>query len=227
MDAELRVEAVGPTEVLMAYQERRFGLGLADGACTELCRNPGCEGAILDEEIPFCKTHLYALDLYSLVKVAGSWAWTFHAPGEPEHSSVGRHASELMKAAVAAAAGAMVAEAIVTAAFDDPGSMEEQDVPAAYGDILRTRHAMDRERLRLWETGRREAWRLREAADGCAACHRALGWVDDGFDAGAYPAFRPGYCSSACDPLPAARERYRSAEADHSARAQLCEDIPF
>ncbi|MFF3068848.1 hypothetical protein [Kitasatospora sp. NPDC057936] len=74
MDAELRVEALGPTKVLMVYQERRFGLGLSDGACTELCRDPGCEGATLDDEIPFCTLHLRSLDLYSLVEVARSWA---------------------------------------------------------------------------------------------------------------------------------------------------------
>ncbi|MFF2619005.1 hypothetical protein [Kitasatospora sp. NPDC058046] len=225
MDAELRAEAIGPDRVLVVYRERRFALGLADGGFTELCRQPGCEDGILDAEIPRCAPHLSALDLYSLVGNVRAWARTCHAPGEPECSSPGWPVEELMKAAVTAAAGEMVAEAIVTAAFDDPDAMEQQDVPAEYADILRTRHAMDRERLRLWETGRREAQRLRETADGCAACHRYLSWIDDGFAAGAYPAFRPGYCSAACDPLPPARERYREAEENWS--VQSCESLPF
>ncbi|MFJ7280222.1 hypothetical protein [Kitasatospora sp. NPDC098663] len=225
MDAELRAEAVGPDRVLIAYQKRRFGLGLAGGDCAELCRQQGCEDRILDVKVPWCPAHLSALDLSSLVGAATAWAWTCHAPGEPETSSPGWPAEELMKAAVAAAAGEMVAEAIVTAAFDDPDEMEQRDVPAEYEDILRTRHAMDRERLRLWGMGRQEAQRLREAADGCVACHRALSWLDDGFAAGAYPGFRPRYCSATCDPLPPARERYREAEENRS--APRYESFPF
>ncbi|MFE2728050.1 hypothetical protein [Kitasatospora sp. NPDC059327] len=225
MDTGLRVEAADSHEVLVACGERRFALGLADGTCTELCRRADCRSRMMEAEVPWCSTHLIDLDLYSMVTAAQFWARASHRHGDPERSSPDWPAEELMKAAVAVAAGEMMAEAIVMAAFDDPHELEQRDVPAEYGLILRTRHAMDRERLRLWETAREEAERLREAAGACQACHRQLCWLDDGFAAGAYPQARPEYCSAACDPLPTARERYLAGQQNWYTGPR--EDSPF
>ncbi|MFB8241017.1 hypothetical protein ACFC58_31210 [Kitasatospora purpeofusca] len=218
MDTGLRVEAADAHSVLMACGERRFALGLAGGACTELCRQADCESGMLDAEVPWCATHLLDTDLYSLVTAARFWAQASRRPGDPERSSPDWPVEELMKAAVAVAAGEMMAEAIVTAAFDDPHALEQRDVPAEYGLVLRTRHAMDRERLRLWETAREEAARLRAAAGDCEGCRRELCWLDDGFAAGAYPQVRPEYCSPACDPLPTAQERYLEGQQNWQTR---------
>ncbi|SDT83452.1 hypothetical protein SAMN05216371_8283 [Streptomyces sp. TLI_053] len=225
MDTGLRVEVVDADRVVVACGERRFALGLAGGACTELCRQPDCERRMLETEVPWCSSHLFDLDLYSLVTAGRFWAEASHRSGEHERSSPDWPVEELMKAAVAVGAGEMMAETIVTAAFDDPHEPEQHDVPAEYGLVLRTRRAMGRERLRLWETARKEAARLRQAAGGCQGCRRELSRLEDGFGAGAYPQARPEYCSQACDPLPTARQRY--LEGQQNGQARLQEDLPF
>ncbi|MFJ8076989.1 hypothetical protein ACIQ7Q_24360 [Streptomyces sp. NPDC096176] len=160
-DSALRLESLTAGEAVVTYNNRRFQLTLNQDRQDELCRRPGCPSSIYDDAIAWCHVHLPECDVDTLVHVATEWGYARRewADDNPDLCGGGRGADRLIQAAVRHGAFEQVTRALMDTCFDDPQVIAESTFDD--GAVMRLRHAIDRERLRLEGVATAELRRLR------------------------------------------------------------------
>ncbi|MEV6682162.1 hypothetical protein AB0N09_35675 [Streptomyces erythrochromogenes] len=190
------VESVSPLEdAVVRCAHRRFQLHLSQDGLYELCRTPACTGYPVHATIHHCADHLADCSTSQLKAMATDWGYARKQEMEHDPARIGgsTDADHLVRAAAANGAYAAVATALLHAAFEDPGIIDDVpwNNPTGAVDML---HGMEHERIRLARIAITEVRRLRAAAGLCTACGKPL------------PSYGPlleipiGCCSTACTP---------------------------
>ncbi|MGW0334287.1 hypothetical protein ACWD0J_20865 [Streptomyces sp. NPDC003011] len=194
--ARITVESMSPlAQAVVVCRERRFQLVLSQDMVNELCRKAGCDGSPDSWALTRCPRHLAECDTNALVSMARNWGHGRRDEFEhdPERLGGSREADLLIKAAVAGGSFERVRAVLLDACFGDPDLYDDMYWDASVS--LAMQHALERERLRLYEVAQAEAKRIREATGACTTCGVSLmGWN---------PGVPPQLCFT-CAPLPPA-----------------------
>ncbi|MFH8939512.1 hypothetical protein [Streptomyces griseosporeus] len=178
LSAEMTVESrQGCYSMVVACGGRRFQLALTqDDWIAELCLVPGCEHRpVAAALIPYCEhQHLVERSGTELAKMAWLWGDDRHQEfdGDPAAAHTGNQGDALIVAAVAQGAFPQVAAKLVESCYENPDLIEEIYFDEA--EATAVRHAMDNEHLRLKETARKAAARIRKLVGGLCVCGRPL-----------------------------------------------------
>ncbi|MBK3630916.1 hypothetical protein JHN59_40245 [Streptomyces sp. MBT49] len=172
--ARLAVESVTPLDTaVLVSGNRRFKLGISQETVWLLCLIEGCDGHP-EATFTHCTQHLGECDAKTLARMATDWGYIRsedwqNAPAEAGGSGA---ADALIRASVRSGAFEAVRTALLLALFGDPDMFDDRFHDAA--ENLAVRHAVERERLRLYELGEAEARSLRRGRSGCTQCGKDL-----------------------------------------------------
>ncbi|MFF7953984.1 hypothetical protein [Streptomyces griseorubiginosus] len=194
--APIMLESVDSgSQAIVVCRGRRFQLILTQDMVNELCRKPGCDGSPDCWALTHCSRHLAECDINALVAMARNWGHCRRHEFEhdPERLGGSREADLLIKAAVAGGSFERVRAVLLDACFGDPDLFDDTYWDASVS--LAMQHALEREKLRLYEVAQGEARRIRAATGACTTCGVGLvGWN---------PGVPPQFCFT-CAPLPPA-----------------------
>ncbi|TQE33090.1 hypothetical protein [Streptomyces ipomoeae] len=194
--ARVTLESMSPQEeAVVVCHERRFLLVLTQDMVNELCRTPGCSASPVNWAITWCARHLPGCDTQTLVRMARNWGHGRREDLDRDPARLGEspEADLLIKAAVAQGAFERVRKVLLDACFGDPDLFDDEFWDAS--EALAMQHALERERLRLYEVALAEGLRIRGTAGSCTTCGERLhGWNPD---------LPPQFCASCAPPPPA------------------------
>jgi hypothetical protein len=115
---------------------------------------------------------------------------------DPTRLGGSREADLLIKASVVQGAFEQVSEILLDACFGDPNLFDDEFWNAT--EALAMEHALERERLRLYEVAQAEGLRIRKTDRSCTACGKDLfGWN---------LALPPQFCADCAPPPPSPTE---------------------
>ena len=191
--ANITVESVSPlSQAVVVCRKRRFQLVLTQDMVTELCQKPQCANSGDCWAFTHCRDHLAECDARALVSMARDWGRgrREECDDDPAAATGGPEADLLVKAAVTAVCFEPVRDALLDACFGDPDLFDDMYWDAS--QALDVQHALERERLRLYEVAQAEVRRIHKATGACAGCGtRLFAWN---------PGIPPTHCPSCAPP---------------------------
>ncbi|MER6274540.1 hypothetical protein [Streptomyces sp900105755] len=191
--ARLTVESMSPLEeAVVVCGNRRFQLILTQDMARELCQTPACRSGQPGWAFLHCSSHLPDCSDDALVSMTEDWAYSFKtdAGRDVDRLEGSTEADLLIRAATANGTYERVSKALLDSLFVAPEALD--DMFWSDEETLAMQHAIERERLRLYNVARTEARRLWKVFGACVSCggpFNAYGWD---------PSVPSRFCSAKC-----------------------------